>query len=295
MQVRDHISEEQNKLRPDIELVRLYGEAHPDAWVDLRVENEPMVRIIALLAGDDLATHEEALRRIVSYPDQLEVRPSPWPQVRLEAIRDEIREMATFSEIGLFSGWGTGNGKVNVTLRADGEPVAAQLQERYGDAIDITVGFLHFPECAFPHSRTPRFADDNLPRPSLLPDELFVVATEDLEVRSGNNLKSAMRLTNSGSLEAAVHTNGQLTASVVDPETNKIVGGYSGAQATPLILFQAHPGQAVEIPLLIGTASTVPQLGYAVPPGRWAIEITLPLGIRGPFFRAPPIPLSVTA
>ena len=63
--------------------------------------------------------------------------------------------MATFSEIGLFSGWGTGNGKVNVTLRADGEPVAAQLQERYGDAIDITVGFLHFPECAFPHSRTP--------------------------------------------------------------------------------------------------------------------------------------------
>ena len=121
-----------------------------------------------------------------------------------------------------------------------------------------------------------------------------MVATEDLEVRSGNNLKNAMRLTNSGSLEAAVHTNGQLTASVVDPETNKIVGGYSGAQATPLILFQAHPGQAVEIPLLIGTASTVPQLGYAVPPGRWAIEITLPLGIRGPFFRAPPIPLSVT-
>ncbi|MBP2357043.1 hypothetical protein JOF29_008153 [Kribbella aluminosa] len=29
------------------------------------------------------------------------------------------------------------------------------------------------------------------------------------------------------------------------------------------------------MPVLIGTASMVPQLGYAVPPGRWSLVIAL--------------------
>ncbi len=89
-------------------------------------------------------------------------------------------------------------------------------------------------------------------------------------------------------------TNGQLTALVVDPETNEVVGAFSGAQTLPLVRFRAPAGGSVEIPILIGTASTVPRLGYAVPPGRWAVEIILPLEAPGPC-RAPLIPLRVVA
>jgi len=74
----DVVSLEQDELRADVAVVRTYGEAHPEAWVELRYENGPTVRIVALFSGDSLDVHERAQRGLVSYPDQLEVRPSPW-------------------------------------------------------------------------------------------------------------------------------------------------------------------------------------------------------------------------
>ena len=210
-----------------------------EAWVELRYENEPTVRIVALFAGDGITDHEKALRRLVSHPDRLEVRPSPWTRVRLEEIRAAVQEMATASSApGLFSGWGTGGGRVHVRLRADGERVAARLREQYGDAVDVTIGFLRFPECAFPPSVAPLMADPGRPGPLPLPDELHISLDEDWEVQSGADLRSRIRLVNEGDLEVVAHTNGQLTASVVDPTTNETVGGFSGAQTLPLVLFR---------------------------------------------------------
>ncbi|HEX4433628.1 MAG TPA: hypothetical protein VH012_02285 [Acidimicrobiales bacterium] len=287
------LSIEQSTLRGDMALIRRYGEAHPEAWVELRYENEPTVRMVAVFAGGDVGLHEAALRQLVLHPDRLEVRASPWPQRRLEEIRAEIHEMATTGEPGLFGGWGTGRGKVNVHLRADGERVAARLQERYGAAVDLTVGFLHYPDCGFGDSLAPPFASPDRPRLEPLPQELSVTTDEPLEVASGANLASAIRFINEGPAEVVVRTNGHLTAVVIDPESKEAVGGYSGAQAMPLIRFSAPTGGSVEIPLLVGTASIVPGLGYAVPAGLWAIEISLALGDAGGH-RTPPIPLNVT-
>jgi hypothetical protein len=72
----------------------------------------------------------------------------------------------------------------------------------------------------------------NLPHPSL-PDSLHVVVDEELEVRSGANLHSKIRLINNGDGEVVVNTNGQLTARAADPLTSEIVGEYSGAQTMP--------------------------------------------------------------
>jgi hypothetical protein len=292
--VRDEISLEQSKLHADVEVVRRYGEAHPEAWVEVLFENEPTVRIVALFAGDDLSIHERALRLLVAHPDRLVARLSPWPRARLEEIRLEIREMATSSDPGLFSGWGTGRGRVNVKLRADGADIAAQLSERYGDAVDLTVGFLHFPDCVYLDSPGLLMADRPQPVFMPLPDELHLAVDEILEVRAGGNLHTTIRLLNEGKQDVVVRTNGGITAAVVDPKTNETVGGYAGAQSMPLVRFRAPAGGSVEIPLLIGTASTLPGRGYAVPPGQWAIEIILGLGAHGAF-RAPLIPLAVVA
>jgi hypothetical protein len=291
--VRDQNDSEQGKLKPDIDVIRHYGMSHPEAWVDLRYENGPSVRIVVLIAGDALDVHERALRGLVAYPDQLEVRPSPWPRVRLEEIRAEIRESWVSANPGAVGSLGCRNGRVHVELRADGEKVAQQFLARYGDAIDLTVGFLHFPDCTFPEGRRPSLADDHRPIP-LLPDELHVSVDEDLKVKSGRNLEGTMRLWNNGDHEAVTHNNGRVTARVIDPETMETVGGYSGAQIMPLFRFGAAAGGSVEIPLLVGTASVVPRLGYAVPPGRWAIQAILGLSDAGTF-RTPPLPISVVA
>ncbi|MGZ0146694.1 hypothetical protein ACXJJ3_06455 [Kribbella sp. WER1] len=39
--------------------------------------------------------------------------------------------------------------------------------------------------------------------------------------------------------------------------------------------FAVEARSSRSIPLLIGTASVVPELGYAVPPGEWGLEIVL--------------------
>ena len=87
-------------------------------------------------------------------------------------------------------------------------------------------------------------------------------------------------------------TNGQITGRVVDPGTEEAVGLFAGAQTMPLVRFVAHVGESVEIPLLGGTASPRRSLGYATPPGRWALEVVLSIEEMGAF-RAPLMTITV--
>lgn len=72
----------------------------------------------------------------------------------------------------------------------------------------------------------------------------------------------------------------------------------AGPQIAPLIMFGVAPGATGRIPLLIGTASFTPELGYAVPPGSWGIQVPLDLEWH-PHHRearlTPVLPLTVTA
>jgi hypothetical protein len=46
--------------------------------------------------------------------------------------------------------------------------------------------------------------------------------------------------------------------------------------------------------MLVATASRVPDLGYAIPPGQWGIRVTLDPA-AGRAVRTPPLPVTVTA
>ena len=43
-------------------------------------------------------------------------------------------------------------------------------------------------------------------------------------------------------------------------------------------MFEVASGARERIPLLIGTASSTPRLGYTIPAGTWGIQATLTLG-----------------
>ena len=53
-------------------------------------------------------------------------------------------------------------------------------------------------------------------------------------------------------------------------------------------------GRPRQVPPLIGTASRLPRLGYAISPGDRGIQATLTLG-PGPRGRTPILPLTITA
>ena len=69
---------------------------------------------------------------------------------------------------------------------------------------------------------------------------------------------------------------------------------YAGPQAAVGIRFTLAAGDKEALPLLIGTASLEPMLGYAVPPGDWAVDAILPLGKQG-MRRTPSLPLKIIA
>jgi hypothetical protein len=179
---------------------------------------------------------------------------------------------------------------------------AAELRTQFGDDVDLTVGALPYP-LPYPPGRAPRWPH-RPPRPAdpLDPDQAEAELDGPAVVRSGHTLRHGLLVRNRAGRELAIATNGQVTAAVVDPRTGEEVGGFSGAQHLPLIMFRIAPGETERIPLLIGTASFTPRLGYAVPPGSWGLQVTLDLAPgSGPEpaeripRRTPVLPLTITA
>ena len=116
-------------------------------------------------------------------------------------------------------------------------------------------------------------------------------------VRFGETLHHGLLVRNLSGQVLPVATNGAVTA-VVDPQTGQVVGGFAEAQIMPLIMFRVAPAATERIPLLIGTASFRPELGYTVPPGSWGIQVPLDPEWN-PHHRearlTPVLPLTVTA
>jgi hypothetical protein len=173
---------------------------------------------------------------------------------------------------------------------------AAELLDQFGDDVDLTVGALPFPPSRLRESRRQVVHRADQLDPQLATVELDGPAV----VRSGHTLQHGLLLRNLSSGEINLATNGQVTADVVDPETEEVVGGFTGAQLLRLVVFRVAPGETERIPLLIGTESFVPDLGYTVPAGLWGIQTTLRFAPRpmdsqdSVDWRTPVLPLTIT-
>lgn len=177
---------------------------------------------------------------------------------------------------------------------------AYDLHEKFGDLVQLTVGALPYPADRLPGGAPPAA---RRPADPLDPAQAEAELDGPAVVRSGYTLRHGLLLRNRSGQELAIATNGQVTAVVVDPASGEVVGGFAGMQALPLITFRVAPGETRRIPLLIGTASIRPALGYTVPAGPWGIQadLTMGPGEENPVQRAsrvphrtPILPLTVT-
>lgn len=171
---------------------------------------------------------------------------------------------------------------------------AEELHRQFGDDVELRVGALPYPP-----GPEPRPQPVTTPLPDLLDSrEITVELDGPAVVRSGHTLRHSLLVRNLSGRDLQIATNGQVTAAVVDPQTGEVVGGFSGWQTAPLVIFRVAAGATEPIPLLIGTASYTPQLGYVVPAGEWGIQATLTLGPHprdSPSRRTPILPLTITA
>ena len=181
-----------------------------------------------------------------------------------------------------------------ITLAPWATTTAEELHRQFGDDVELTVGALPYPP-----GRQPRPLLAPSPPSSLLdPQEIAAELDGPAVVRSGHTLRHGLQVGNLTDQELTVATNGQVTAVVVDPGTGQTVGGFAGFQTLPGVFFRVAAGTIERIPLLIGTASFTPELGYILPPGSWGIQVPLDLApdILTRHRRLTPVlPLTITA
>ena len=204
--------------------------------------------------------------------------------VLAELRRDPRNPLRGHGQIGDPAG-----GPWRVSLAAWAVDIADTIHSLFGSFVNVEVGFLSFPN----RGRTRRAEMPGRP-PTLSSNEIDVRLDHPCKVASGHDLRAMVLVHNRGLESIDVRTNGHLTATVLDVTSGEVVGGYAGAQTLPLVMFHAAPGEVVEIPVLIGTASLEPSLGYAVPPGEWQLDVVLDIDQRGRY-RSMPLPMSVTS
>ncbi len=165
---------------------------------------------------------------------------------------------------------------------------AKALHREFGADVVLTVGSLSYPD---PSTQPARRTTE--PAPLLDPDEATVALDGPARVASGHTVMHGLLITNHRDEELVLIINGQLTADVVDRDTGEEVGGYAGAQRLSRREFRVSPAATVRVPLLIGTASFTPRLGYAVPAGLWALTVPVVLDDTGQR-RTPMMDLTIT-
>lgn len=160
---------------------------------------------------------------------------------------------------------------------------AQQLHERFGGSVQLTVGAMSYPHATPPRAPLLPPIDAGLGR-------LAVSFDSPVMVRSGYSAQVSVELHN---LTEEALTILNPSTWIINPETDQVVGYFSGIRAAVAYSYDVQSKAFVSASILIGTDSVVPELGWAVPPGSWAVRIVIGLGDRG-IACPPPLPITVT-
>ena len=256
------VAQEQGRLRGDADAAQGYGAAHADEFASLRFENGPRVRIIVAFTGH-IAEHCVALRELLAFPDEFEIILEERTEADLLKIQQEIVGLARpFLQS---AGSGGATGVIDVALRANGEAMARQIVERYGDAVHLTVGLLSYPDRTRPDGLTtcgPAMATLRVDTPLRA-----TLILESSTVSSGADFKAKVRVANRGAKDFDFQSGSPATALAFAPGGSEAIGTFTGGIGGVGAGQVLGPLDAIDIDVLGGTASCDPALGYALPPG----------------------------
>lgn len=256
----------QQRLAGDAEKAQTYALQHPDTFGSMRFENSPWVRLVIGFT-DELAEHCAALRGLLEFPDEFQLISSEVTEARLLEIQQEVNVAA--GEFFVSSGVGAGP-PVSLALRADGEEVAAELLEQYGDLVTITVGLLPYPDLLQPGTVS---CAAMIPPPPSQPTPLMAeMLPIEAPVPSGADFEATVRVTNTGQETITFESGQPMIGFVYRPGEETPIAVYVGDVAGTGVGAELAPGDVIDIEVLGGTASCDPALGYRLPPGRYEVR-----------------------
>ncbi|MCI0582348.1 MAG: hypothetical protein L0227_05535 [Chloroflexi bacterium] len=264
------VARAQQRIMADAEAAQAYGAAHPDEYASLRFENGPRVRIVIAFTGH-IAEHCAALRELLAFPEEFEIILRERSDADLAALQQEIVDLAR--PFLLYAGSGGATGVIEVGLRANGEDMARQLVERYGDAVQVTVGMLSYPDRTRPDGLTTcvptmgTFRQDTPLRAGLV----LKVGT----VASGADFTATASVMNLGIADFDFQSGSPATALVYAAGGVDAIGAYTGGIGGVGLGKVLGPLESIDVDVVGGTASCDPALGYALPPGRYEVRAVI--------------------
>lgn len=246
-----------------VEDVRDYVADHADVFSGIRVDGSLVV--VAFTA--DVEEHLRGLQASVEHPELVRVEQARYSEARLtadiQAVRRRLADDPRDPELGGGPGF--------IQLRAPFGDLAAELHEKYGDALQVTVGHKPFP----PEKIVDRRAVP-IPTPTVTVPGLELTITVDTPtVAAGEDAHGRVLFANRGQRRVEGMT-GLLTAGVRRESDEYMAGNFAGAVAFIGHPVRLAPGETKELGLIIGTASCLPDTSYVVPPGHYEVIATIP-------------------
>lgn len=278
--------DETSRLEPMLGVVLQYGSEHRDVFggYGLHRHSSTDASVFVSFTGD-LAEHRAALADLVEYPDELIVCQAP----ASEADRNAIQATLIDELGGRFTGIGSGgkSGVMTVYLDPTEEILAADLVERYGAAIDVTVGALKYPldEAVV--------ASDTEPDPSLL-DGLSVELLDSVEpvvITESGTVALTIRLTNAGD-QPIRFDSGQPATTITDVQGAARTSD-TRAVARVGIEIALEPGAHRDFDVDVTLASCDPSLGYVLAAGDHFVVVSFYNGRLQSYMTSAPLPVII--
>ena len=176
-----------------------------------------------------------------------------------------------------------------IRLTVTGISIAADLHDRFGSVVDLTVGNLPYP----PRPVEERTFGDI---PELAADIATFTTARNLRAHTGSELQFHLTIANHTADVLPVSGGSTLHARVVDPSSGRVVATYGRPAPAVSVTWTIPPGDSRDVPVVLVTDSCQMDVGYAVPPGQWATYVPFSVNDRRARenVRTPLLPLTIT-
>jgi hypothetical protein len=256
--------------------------------------NQQTVYVEATGSPADLQRHADALTLLVPRPDRVVVCPTALSEGARRTIADELRITYSGKDPHFYSAPILPSGKVGVQLRSDGEALAAQLSQKYGESVEIWLGHFRWPDrnvgaasaasalvkqtCSAPVPTT--FAKPNWKLP------------KTISVRSGESFVVAYQLRSPKVRVEVPH----FRVIITDLSGKTVVAASSRQSKYTLSIDSLQPNVWRDREVSGGTDSCDPAAGWKLPPGTYLAVIVAATTSRSPVdWTSPPVRLTVVS
>ena len=179
-------------------------------------------------------------------------------------------------------------------LNARDEALARRLLDRFGDAVEVSVGAMRYPpELAVD---TCNDLPDSAPIPGLRIVPTFGTTDTGGTIDTGSTgstgdaVSLEVTLTNTGS--TPIQFGSGITSGVLIDDAGQVVSTDTGGIAAIGIGVDLAPGASVDLPLVVGIASCRAALGYTLPPGTYRLVVLVPA--NGSSLVSEPVTVTIT-